>query len=257
MRPILFSAAGFEFHTAPIFAGLSSLAAFLYFRSLRPYTKLSLEDFWGLMLLMAASVIGGAAAFYVFIYHGGLEHNLRYLIANKRIPGGSFWGSFWITTAFVYSYCRFKKIEFRPVADAVALSAMLAIVIMRMGCFLNGCCHGLPTALPWGIAFGDPQCAVRKALLGQPLHPSQLYEAAGSGIIFFAAHFAFLKRLRPPAGGVFAFTVFAYSVMRFFIDFTRGGDPGIFAACGLSTSQFISILSASAGSILWHRMKTR
>jgi phosphatidylglycerol:prolipoprotein diacylglycerol transferase len=256
MRHILFSAAGFEAHSAPVLAGLAGLAAFLYFRSRRDYAGLSLDDFWGLMLAMILGVIGGALAFYILAYSKGPAENLRYLFAAKKIPGGSFWGAFWTTIGLSYVYCRVKKLEAGPVADVTSVSSVLALSIMRLGCLLNGCCHGRPTTLPWGIIFSDPRCSVGGALLGRPLHPSQLYEAAGCLAIFLVAHFALLRRSRLAPGGTFAVTIAAYSVLRFFVDFTRGGDPGIFMVLGLTTAQFISILSAS-GSVLWYLMKIR
>ena len=37
------------------------------------------------------------------------------------------------------------------VADALTPSLALGTVFGRVGCFLNGCCYGRPTALPWGV----------------------------------------------------------------------------------------------------------
>ena len=125
MRPVLFSLAGFDVFAAPVFAGLAGLAAFLCFRSFVPRMKLSLEDLWNLVCVMALGVIGGAYLFYAALYNGGLSHNLSFLLVSKRIPGGSFWGSFWTAFAGAYLYCRVKKIDFKPVADALGLSALL------------------------------------------------------------------------------------------------------------------------------------
>ena len=47
----------------------------------------------------------------------------------------------------------------------------VGLAIGRVGCFLAGLhddTYGLPTALPWGVDFGD----------GTPRHPTQLYEIA-------------------------------------------------------------------------------
>ncbi len=252
MRPILFSFAGFDVFAAPVFAGLAGLAAFLCFRSFVPRMKLSHEDFWNLICVMALGVILGAYLFYAALYNGGLSRNLSFLIANKRIPGGSFWGSFWTASAGAYIYCRVKKIEFKKVADSLGLSGMLGLAVMRLGCFQHGCCYGVPTALRWGVVYTDPRCAVSRALLGKPLHPTQLYESFGSLAIFFAVYFVFLKKERLKPGGAFVLTVVSYSLLRFAVDLVRGSDPGIFLALHLTTAQFICLASA-AGSLLWYR----
>ncbi|HYO43014.1 MAG TPA: prolipoprotein diacylglyceryl transferase family protein, partial [Candidatus Limnocylindrales bacterium] len=38
-------------------------------------------------------------------------------------------------------------------ADAVVPGVAAGIVLVRIGCFLNGCCPGEPTSLPWGVTF--------------------------------------------------------------------------------------------------------
>ena len=252
MRPILFSVAGFDVFAAPVFAGLAGLAAFFCFRSFARRMKLSPEVFWDLVCVMALGVIVGAYLFYAALYNGGLSNNLSFLVTSKRIPGGSFWGSFWTAFAGAYIYCRVKKIEFKGVADALGLSAMLGLAVMRLGCLQHGCCYGVPTALSWGIKYTDPHCAVSRALLGKPLHPTQLYECFGSLAIFFAVYFIFLRKDRLRPGGAFALTAVSYSLLRFAVDFLRGSDPGIFLALHLTTAQFISLASA-AGSLLWYR----
>ncbi len=71
------------------------------------------------------------------------------------------------------------------VAESASIPAALAVSIGRWGCFLNGCCTGLPASLPWAVRFpSDPPSLAR--------HPVQLYYAFGAlGIA------ALLYRLEP------------------------------------------------------------
>ena len=46
----------------------------------------------------------------------------------------------------------------------------------RVGCFLNGCCYGRPTTLPWGVKF-PPGSFASLEFGDTPVHPSQLYNA--------------------------------------------------------------------------------
>jgi prolipoprotein diacylglyceryltransferase len=69
--------------------------------------------------------------------------------------------------------------------DAFVVPLALGIAIGRIGCFVAGLhddTYGLPTALPWGVDFGD----------ATPRHPTQLYDVA-----FVAAVALVLQALRP------------------------------------------------------------
>lgn len=84
-------------------------------------------------------------------------------------------------------------------ADIGGVGLGLGIAIYRVGCFLQGCCYGRPTDLPWGVRFppgspawarqmmeGDPSVSgdgLLSNILGagaipvnHPVHPTQLYE---------------------------------------------------------------------------------
>jgi phosphatidylglycerol:prolipoprotein diacylglycerol transferase len=65
-------------------------------------------------------------------------------------------------------------------ATVAAATPALAIghAIGRIGCFLVGDDYGAPTSLPWGVAFplGLPPTV-------DPVHPTQLYEAAALAVI--------------------------------------------------------------------------
>jgi hypothetical protein len=37
--------------------------------------------------------------------------------------------------------------------DVLAIGLTAALLFGRIGCFLNGCCYGKPTDLPWGVRF--------------------------------------------------------------------------------------------------------
>jgi phosphatidylglycerol:prolipoprotein diacylglycerol transferase len=50
-------------------------------------------------------------------------------------------------------YLRYYKLPIRRYLDVLAVGLMLALVFGRIGCFLNGCCYGKPTELPWGVRF--------------------------------------------------------------------------------------------------------
>jgi phosphatidylglycerol:prolipoprotein diacylglycerol transferase len=90
-------------------------------------------------------------------------------------------------------------------ADAIVPVAGIGIAIARLGCFLYGCCFGIPCALPWCVTFPrDSYVYQLHASLGllspgaarsAPVHPLQLY-FAGAGLLVTATALAVRRRKR-------------------------------------------------------------
>lgn len=109
------------------------------------------------------------------------------------------------------------RVSFWTVADASSPSIALGHIFGRIGCFLNGCCYGVPTKLPWGMRFFNPAIGVDTL----PSHPTQLYEAVGLLLLF--AWLAHASRITRYDGAVFIQWLIGYSVLRFFVEFFRAG----------------------------------
>ena len=105
-----------------------------------------------------------------------------------------------------------KKVKFWSIMDLTGLCVPLALAFGRVGCFLNGCCYGKPTTMPWGVTFPTAAPLVAR-------HPTQLYE-----LILDLALFGFLwwKKDDFARDGT-AFWLFAlgYGVIRFSMEFLR------------------------------------
>jgi len=100
---------------------------------------------------LLAGVIG-ARLFYVL-------HNLSYY---KQYPreiiavwsgGLEFYGGFIGASLVMIIYFRRKKLSILKFLDILAPALMIGLSFGRIGCFLNGCCFGAPTSLPWAIKF--------------------------------------------------------------------------------------------------------
>jgi len=140
----------------------------------------------------------------------------------------------------------------RALALGVALVPLpLAQVLGRLGCFTAGCCHGRPAwTLPWAVTFPAGSAS---AYQGVPVHPTQLYEAAGLAVIF-AALLALWRRphTRPLLlGAYFA----GYGVLRFVVEGFRGDLRPMVGA--LSLNQVLCITAAVAGAALLARGRAR
>lgn len=146
--------------------------------------------------------------------------------------------------------------------DRAVIPMGIAFAFVRVGCFLEGCDYGRPTALRWGVRFPPGSIAARahaaagwvpEGAFSLPVHPTELYESLlGLAALGFAL--PVLLRRRERDGRAFVLWMSVYAVGRFALEFLRAdADRGIYA--GLSSAQWVSlgILAALAVGVLRHR----
>lgn len=151
-----------------------------------------------------------------------------------------------IVGAWLYSSRR--EVSFLRIADLLAPSIAIGYGLTRVGCFLNGCCHGIPSDLPWAIAM--PHIAENGGAL-VPRHPAQLY-AAGASMAIFGLLLLLRRLLRRP-GHLFLSYLILYSAGRFVVEFfRRGASAEPFAPIpSLTVAQFASIcIALLAGALM-------
>jgi phosphatidylglycerol---prolipoprotein diacylglyceryl transferase len=100
---------------------------------------------------LIAGVVG-ARLFYVIHYFGQFQGRLLSVFAIWK-GGLELLGGILSAIAVIGFYCRYHKLPVRRYLDILAIGLMLALVFGRIGCFLNGCCFGKPTNLPWAVRF--------------------------------------------------------------------------------------------------------
>jgi len=161
----------------------------------------------------------------------GLRQAEPYLLIRVGFSGFYLPGGLALAVALGALLCRPLELDFWRMADSTAPAMGLGGAVLRIGCFLNGCCFGLPTSLPWGVRFpaGSPahlaQAAHRLDVLFSgplPVHPTQLYELAAS-LVAAAIALAILRRRAPD--GVAALAAGAWFVLfRWGNSFLRASD---------------------------------
>ncbi len=220
MYPILFRFHGLELHSYGLLLAIAFLVGIQLFlkrgvdREL-PEDKLSTLS----LLLLVLSIVGGRGL-YVLTHWGDYAHDMGGVF---RIWEGGLmlYGGYFLAIAGGILYLRRAGLNVWRVGDAAAPSMALGIGLGRLGCFLNGCCFGLPTHLPWAIRF-PPGSYSNFVFPGTPLHPSQLYLAA-AGVSLFVVLLA-LDRRRRFDGWLFWTYIALDASLRFVIDFTRYYD---------------------------------
>ena len=206
------------------------------------------------------------------LYLDGLKvHGISYLfnvMLNPFSAGHVFYGGllggFIAGALFTLAAHPHDEKAFLKTADVASICVANGLWLTRIGCFLEGCCFGIPSQL-FGIRF--PQGSKTMFLLysldpdhtslfadTQPVIPTQLIHSLSNFVIFAVLlKLAFSKNQKNP-GYISAVFLLSYSVTRFLIEFLRFDVRGSFLV--FSTSQWISIILFIGGFLLWKKTKT-
>jgi phosphatidylglycerol:prolipoprotein diacylglycerol transferase len=141
------------------------------------------------------------------------------------------------------------------VADALTPSVAIGTAFGRIGCFLNGCCYGRPTTLPWGVRFPDELFAGLE-FGNAKLHPSQLYFVF-SGLFLFSLTSSLRSKLRVP-GHLFWLFILLFALIRIPLDLTRAYEASAAIArlgpVTITESQFTSLAMAMFAALMMVRL---
>jgi phosphatidylglycerol---prolipoprotein diacylglyceryl transferase len=237
--------------------GLMYLVAFILFVVLgrlhakrRPelgWTPVQVDDL--LLYGMLGVVIGGRLGEVLFFQPGYfLQHPLEIFAIWKG--GMSFHGGFLGVLVAMWLYGRSQGKNFWQITDFIAPLVPPGLAMGRIGNFINGELWGRPVEmdLPWAMVFPWVDTL--------PRHPSQLYQAAGEGLLLFVILWLYAATPRP-LRAVSALFLIGYGTLRFLAEFFRTPDPGIFGTLwlGLSTAQWLSLPMIVVG--IWLLVQTR
>ena len=264
MYPIIFDFGvicifGFEFHPVINSYGFMLMMAFYscYYFLNKDLNRLGYDAKLASDIVFAAAVGGilGSKIYYLIENFERVKADPTGMIfsgAGLVFLGGLMGGTLGVT--YVIKKNKLSWIKF---ADIVAPLLILGYAVGRVGCLLVGDDYGLPTNVPWGIAFpnGLPPSTYSVFQSYYPwvnlegfspgvlkVHPTQIYESViGFGIFYYL----YQKRSKVVIVGSLFFTYLIFAgAERFFIEFLRVNSKYLF---GLSGSQLISLIMILIG----------
>jgi phosphatidylglycerol:prolipoprotein diacylglycerol transferase len=246
MRPVLFQFGRLELRAYGVMLVLAFTAGILWamrearLRGLAPERMIDA----GLAALVGGLI--GARILYIALDPVLGWRDLPYIWRG----GLSFHGGLIGGMLLVALYAIAVKVNPGLIYDTGAPSMALGYAIARIGCFLNGCCYGCPTNLPWAVRFRDQTTGE----LTPPSHPAQLYASLCSLVAF-----AVLLWLRPRArvhGQLFIAYVGLYGIVRFIPEiFRKGYTSGPAIAGPLTLAQVVSVGMVALGIGGWFGLK--
>jgi len=144
-------------------------------------------------------------------------------------------------------HLRMRRTPLIKSADIAVPFLCLGQGIVRIGCFLNGCCWGRQTGVPWAVRFPkvsavyaymvDQNVIAEDADKTPAIHPTQLYMMLGLVMIFILLKLA-LKHKRFD-GEVCLFYCYYYGALRFVVETYRGDSAR--SVLDMTVSQTVSL----------------
>lgn len=250
MRPELFHIFGIAFGSYRVCLTIAFLVCtFMAVREVErrnePFSVSPVGGIWGFF-----GALIGARAFFILQYGSVWELWQAVLIWQGGLV---YYGGLLGGTAAMIAYLLWNRVPVLAAFDVFAPFLALGQAITRIGCFLNGCCYGIPTHLPWGVRFPSGSVAHEdhavqglidaSAPCTVPLHPAQLYMAAGLVAIFLALKWTLARKTR--AGQVVCAYLISYGVLRFVVEFMRGDNEALLLR--MTLYQWISAVLVIAG----------
>ena len=179
-----------------------------------------------------------------------------------------------VPAVVLYAWYKLRKwkISFWLTADAIMPYVPLGHAFGRLGCFLNGCCYGQRSDMPWAMPFRRVPWDLSKPPTGSPayldhcqryaelsfnvnhwsypVHPTQLYSAAllfGICLLMLALR----KKWHPFRGFLLPAYFVLYGVKRFTVEAFRGDHNPTHFGARLSDQQVICLIFILFGAVLF------
>lgn len=226
MYPELFHIGGFTMNSFGVMMALAFISAGFIGHWQFKKRGVKPDIIYGILIAAVIGGLLGAKIHYLILHPAEWPGNLL-------SGGGLVWfGGLFGAILAVVIVTLLSKQRLAAVMDAGGIGVAVGYTVGRLGCFLRGDDYGVPTDLPWGMSFpnGLPPTTVR-------VHPTQLYEAAASLVIFALLVWVIAPRFKREGPLMFAYALLA-GVERFLVEFIRTNKP---VALGLTSQQWISI----------------
>lgn len=237
MYPILFEINGISIPSYGFMASLGFLFCVFYMMQTGKRLGLNQEKMVDYCIFVLVCSLAGARLLHVLIeweYYSQRPAEIMQINSGGLV----FYGGFLAGILSSWIYLSWMKFPFFAVVDGLSVSVCFSHVLGRIGCYLYGCCYGMPVASDFLMAVKFPGHDMFR-------HPSQLYESFGLLIIFFIMLWIHQKGKLKKHGSLFALYLTSYAALRFILEYTRGDARGEFF--GMSTSQLIAIGLFAAG----------
>lgn len=235
MLPVLFKSGAVAIYSWGFSLSLAILLGTLITIRLARKIDMNSDQIIDLAIFLVIGGIVGARLFYVLVYDPVryLKHPIEiFQIWNGGLVYyGALIGGFVTGTWFILK----KGLPFWKLADVVTPALALGYGIVRIGCFMNGCCYGKPTTSVIGVIF--PFIEGARNLNDVARYPTQLFSSL-FGFVLFGVLLYLWKR-KQFDGQVFLAFLILYAVERTVVEHYR---ENLIVFWKITVSQLVSFL---------------
>lgn len=236
MRPELFEIGPLTVHAYGFFLALAfivgMLVSFWYLR------RQFMDAYVVFELVLAAAVGGiiGARIFYVVGHWSEFSSAWWEILKFWDVQGLVFYGGLIVGILATIAVIKWRGLSIGVVLDSGGLAVPASLAVARVGCYLNGCCYGKSSGLPWAVTF-PVKTQLAMGMPPNPVHPTQIYEII-MDLAILVILLAVYKRFRY-RGEIMLVFIMLYAAVRFINEFFR-------AHTNPSANLFFQLLSVAA-----------
>jgi len=211
MYPVLITIANFDLRSSYVFLFLGILFGILVGYKEAKRVGISSFDFhiYWISAIPIALLFAAINGFAFWNHFGKISGRLEDILSYGLVSFGAIFGMLFLG----YCLTKIRKINTGLYLDTVSLTLPVILAIYRIGCILNGCCHGLETESFLGITLPDNLGVLVRR------YPTQIWL-----MVFNFALFAWLWSIRKKKSFDGVLTIYflvLYSLGRLIIDAFR------------------------------------
>jgi phosphatidylglycerol:prolipoprotein diacylglycerol transferase len=232
MRRILFRWGGLSFYSYPTMLAIGIVAGLFAQQAAAARTGLNVARTTIATLILLVPALFGARLLFV-LSHWSEYRTLPQRILQSSEGGAAMYGGLILAVPMSVPLLALLGIPFGSFWDTASFTILVGMILTRVGCFLNGCCAGMPTDRWYGVNLANDRGVWQRRI------PTQALEAAWGLVVLVGA---LAIGSFPFRGALFLYTVSAYSLGRILLESWREQQDEAF---GVRVNRFISLAFAT------------